>query len=254
MRWFGLALLALLGAAPASATETRLVLDYDLTYGPFRLVALRATVDLDDRRYRAATDMHTVGLAGILFPWESHAHSAGVQAAGGPRPERFSSEGVFRGQPRHVEIDYGADGIVKAHVEPPPEEDWRDQVPQELVGGTIDPLSASLSVMSRDCSGTVPVFDGRRRYDLTLTDMGADSVEGSGQAFSGPARRCRAQVRALAGFWKTEPQQSEAPTTLDFWVAQPTAGSPPVPVYLELSGNRGTLRIHLINSQAPALS
>jgi hypothetical protein len=251
MRWFTVAMVVL-SAATCSATETRLVLDYDLSFGPLRLIAMRATVDLDETRYRAATEMHTVGLAGFLFPWESHSHSAGLQAPDGLRPQQYLSEGKFRGQTRRVEIDYGANGALTSHVEPPPELDWRDEVPQALLDGTIDPLSASLSLSRRECSGTVSVFDGRRRYDLALTDLGNDSLDGRASPnLPATARRCRAVIEALAGFWKTDAQHSEAPTTLEYWIARPTPDSPPVPVYIELTGNRGTLHVQLTSSELP---
>jgi hypothetical protein len=111
---------------------------------------------------------------------------------------------------------------------------------------TVDPLTATLSALTLHCRGTVPVFDGRRRYDIRLTDLGDTDVPPSGSPlYSGRARRCRSEIIPLAGFWRVEPNQDERPTRLDYWIAAPKAGLPPVPVYLELSAPRGTLSIHL---------
>lgn len=228
---------------PAAAN---LVLDYDMRYGPLRLVEMRTTVDLEPSTYRAETEMNTVGVVGWVFPWKSHAHTSGERSADGLKPQEHRSEGVYRGQNRLVELDYGEGGSVKVHAEPPPSNDWREAVPPDLQRDTIDPITATLTTMEKGCSGVVRVFDGRRRYNLNLTDMGESVVEASSShIYAGPARRCRAVVEALGGFWVTDPRNSETPTTLDTWIAAPRPGLVPVPVYLELSSARGTLSIHL---------
>lgn len=242
--WAALATAVLL-AAPAIAGEP-IVLDYDIRYGPLRLVEMRTTADVDESRYTAVADVRTVGMAAMLFPWQSQARSAGRRAKSGLQPREHRSEGQYRGERRRVEIRYAEAGPVETSIEPPPEDDFREAVPAEMLAGTIDPLTATLAVLDSDCRGRLRIFDGRRRYDLALEDLGHGDVEPSSyRLYAGPARRCRARVEALGGFWQEDPRHSEKPTTLDYWVAQPNPHLPPVPVYVELAGARGTLRIHL---------
>jgi hypothetical protein len=249
MRWLGLALIGCC-AVPVSAAQTRLLLDYELRFGPVRLVEMRATVDLDGTQYGATTELRTVGIAGVLFPWTARSWSVGTQSPSGLAPGQHRSEGTFRGHRRVVALDYDG-AAVRSHIEPPPEVDWRHTVPQRLQNGTVDPLTASLSIAGRDCTGIVAVFDGRRRYNLHLADLGTQVITAaSQQMFAGPARRCRAVVEALAGFWHSDPRHSETPTTLDFWLGAPLTGLPAVPVYLELSGSRGTLKVHLTDMRS----
>jgi hypothetical protein len=145
-----------------------------------------------------------------------------------------------------VVIDYGVGGAVVAAVEPPAEDDYREAVPIALQQETVDPLTATLNALASQCRGTVRVFDGRRRYDMELTDLGdADVPRSRGAAYAGPARHCRSEMRPIAGFWHAEPRHDERPARLDSWVASPRPGLPPIPVYLELSNPRGTLSIHL---------
>ena len=130
---------------------------------------------------------------------------------------------------------------MRAVVTPAPEKE-RDVVPDALQQATVDPLTASLLTVGTECRGLVPVFDGRRRYDLRLEELPPATVPWSrGALYAGSARRCRAIVEARAGFWRDDPRDSETPTTLDYWIASPGERLPPVPVYLELSGARGTL-------------
>lgn len=241
-----LVLLAGLLAAPAGAADSTLALHYDVRYGPLRLLTIQTTSMLGDTHYRMRSEMQTTGPIGYVFPWKARSESEGVRSAGTLRPQRHRSDGRFRGESRVVEIAYADDGEVRARIEPPPENDARDAVPEALQRATLDPLTASLASLLANCSGTLPVFDGRRRYDLRLEELPPAQLEKSRRRlYAGPARRCRATVEARAGFWRTDPRDSETPTTLDFWIAAPSPGVSPVPVYLELSGERGTLTIDL---------
>jgi hypothetical protein len=94
------------------------------------------------------------------------------------------------------------------------------------------------------------VFDGHRRYDLRLEELPPATVPRyRGAVYAGEARRCRATVEARAGYWRDDPRSSKTPTTLDYWIASPGEHVPPVPVYLELSGARGTLGIVLTKAR-----
>jgi hypothetical protein len=98
----------------------------------------------------------------------------------------------------------------------------------------------------------VAVFDGRRRYDLRLEELPSAAVPRSrGALYAGEARRCRATVEARAGSWRDDPRDHDSPTTLEFWIASPAERVPPVPVYLELRGARGTLGIILTKARVP---
>lgn len=238
-----LALLLLGTAAPALALAP-FTLHYDVRFGPLRLLSMRTTIELLPDVYRTRTRMRTEGLIGLLFPWTSDSITEGLR---GPlRPRRHTSEGRYRRQRRVVELRYADDGSVETRIEPPPDAEGRDTVAPELRRSTVDPLTASLAAMEQECRGQVPVFDGRRRYDLRLEDLGrADVPAAHAGPYAGSARRCRAVVAPLGGFWRADAPHDESPSTLDFWIAEPRADLVPVPVYLELTGKRGTLRIVL---------
>lgn len=237
----------LFGALAArAAAAAPIVLDYDVRFGPLRLMSMRTTADIGPERYSAIAEMRTVGLVATLFPWESRSLSSGVRRERTLTPFEHRTEGLYRGQRRLVDLDYRGEVASVARIEPPPEEDWREAVPTDLRRDTIDPLTATLAALESDCRGTLRVFDGRRRYDLHLSDLGTATLEDSSYRFyAGPTRRCQAVVQALGGFWRDDPRHSEKPTTLDYWIAAPQPDLPQVPVYLELAGARGTLAVHL---------
>lgn len=246
MRVLGRMLLVLLVARAAAAAESGAVLEYAVRYGPLQVLAMQTTTRFEGDRYQASTDVRTVGLVAALFPWHATSDSRGVRSDGDMRPSHFQTSGEYRGTQRLAQLDYDGGGGVRAHIDPPAELDDRDAVPPALQQDTVDPLTAGLTAVLSGCSGRLRVFDGRRRYDLTLTDLGeVDTPTSRHTLYSGRSRHCRATIQPLAGFWRSEPRHDERPTQVDAWIAVPRPGVVAVPVYLELAAPRGTLAIHL---------
>src|SRR5262249_9431485 len=89
--------------------------------------------------------------------------------------------------------------------------------------GVLDPLSAGLvfvggngEVVSQDaCRRTVPIFDGRQRYDLTLAFKRMDWVKAD-KGYEGPVVVCMVVYRPLAGHRPDRP----ATRTLADWRAR----------------------------------
>ena len=230
---------------PTPALASGVALEYEVRYGLLQVLAMQTTARFDAGRYEATSQMQTVGLAGVLFPWTARASTDGVRDGGDLRPSRHRSHGAYRGSERSVSLDYDPAGAVRAAVVPPPEADYREAVPDGERTSTIDPLTATLAALQSGCRGTLRIFDGRRRYDLTLTDLGESALPEATPMYGGPARHCRAGVTPHAGFWRTTDRQDERPAQLDVWIAAPRADVQPVPVYMQLSGQRGALDFQL---------
>jgi hypothetical protein len=229
----------------AGAQDYAVGLTYDVRWGPVSVLSMDLTSRVGDDRYAATSVLQTRGLIGKVFPWRSKAESHGRREGGGLRPEWHRSDGTYRSERRTVAIDYPDDAPMRVVVTPRPEKQ-RDVVPDEMQQATVDPLTASLLTVGTECRGVVPVFDGRRRYDLRLVEQTPAAVpREADEIYAGTARRCLATVEARAGLWRDDPRTSEKPTTLEFWIASPREGVPPIPVYLELSGPRGTLAMVL---------
>jgi len=239
-------------ATPAQA-ELGVALDYEVRFGPLQILAIRNTTRLHDDHYEATSEMRTVGMVAWLFPWTAEATTSGRGSGAALTPDRHRAHGAIRGTARSVAIEYGRDGLVTAEVTPPADLDERDPVPAALQQSTIDPLTAGLAAVTSGCAGTLRVFDGRRRYDMVLADQGEAEVPPSSHAlYQGLARRCRATITPVAGFWRRSAQEDYRPSLLDSWIAAPRPGLLPVPVYLELTAPRGTVGIYL--SAASALA
>jgi hypothetical protein len=235
---------------PMRAMATGVALEYEVLYGPLQVMALQTTARIDPARYEATSQVRTVGLAGVIFPWTAGATTVGARDGGGLQPISHRAHGEYRSTERSVSLDYGADGAVRAAVAPAAEADYREPVPESERQGTIDPLTATLTAVQSGCRGTLRVFDGRRRYDLALADQGEADLPAPTPAYSGKARHCRARVTPYAGFWRVSEKHDERPTQLDVWIASPVPDVMPVPVYMQLSSARGTLGFRLSSATA----
>jgi hypothetical protein len=246
----------LLAASAGRAADGETVrLSYDAYLGPFYVVSATVALRLDGESYRVVTSAQSEGIAALFFSWQSEARSEGRRDAMGLRPSLHEVVGEWRGENRLVRLSYDGQGPIDFRVDPPPDGTERDPVPPNLTAGTVDPLSGTLAVLLRiagggRCEGEIPIFDGRRRYDM-IVRPGAPSILPATHSsiFSGPAERCEFQLRRIAGFWKKPGRFGRRVTDPVLWVASPLDGVPPVPVRFTAETGFGDLRIHLTRVQ-----
>ncbi|WP_200479952.1 DUF3108 domain-containing protein, partial [Azospirillum brasilense] len=249
---------AVTGLLPLPALAQRWQLDYRVHVGGVAVLDARAELTLTEGRYSVQVNAATDGFLGRLFPWETQSLSVGTVRSDGVSPIRHTQSGVLRGSPRTVTLDYGPDGSVRSQVSPPPAEEDRDPVPENLTSQTRDPLSGVLEMLmaglhGEGCQRTVPIYDGRRRYDMIFTDRGMTMVGASRHSvFTGAARQCRVSHKPIAGyertprqaFWQRGGGREERPP-VDLWIAPVKGAGPPLPVRLETDSGFGGVVIHL---------
>jgi len=238
--------LMMTGIAPAGAVE--LTLTFELFVSGVHAADLSLTAEVTESRYRLASDSRTVGLIDAVVAFISRAASEGTIASGEVRPHTHRADNDWHGDRRTVRIDYADPTRLLVAIEPSPAADGRDPVPPEFMRETVDPLSAALDiarhVVSGDRARTLPVFDGRRRYNLHLGPSTAASVEGP--VYSGAARRLEITLERIAGF-SSRPwlPRSDDPETVTVWFATLADGLPPIPVRLDAVAVIAPVRLHL---------
>ncbi|KAA0578836.1 DUF3108 domain-containing protein [Azospirillum sp. B21] len=260
----GLSLPLLPLAAPAAMAEP-LKATYRVFVGGVTALDVDATLDVTGDRYRIAVSAVTGGTIGRLFTWKTESESDGRRQGDDLRPANHRQSSRFRGEPRNVTLTYGPQGDVSATVTPPPETDDREPVPPALQRGTLDPLSAVLDLLfavgaSERCDRSLPVFDGRRRYDMMFAEVGRRIVDPSRYSvFSGLAQQCRVSYKPVAGYGRSGPTgrfwQRSSPADrppVDLWLAPVAAGYPPLPVRLETDSDFGSVVVHLTSVTPPA--
>ncbi|WP_162937336.1 DUF3108 domain-containing protein [Indioceanicola profundi] len=240
------AALLTLSALPAAAETLRL--GYDVYVGGISLGRMTLETELADDRYHVAVGARANDLLDRLVHWSYTAEANGaLSGPAGVAPDRFTSLRTLRNRKWEAVLDYSGDTVTH-HQTPPQSEEDENAVPPELRPGTVDLLSASVAIaLSAEASGgsceaRVPVFDGRRRYDV-LAEPGKNRQlkKNSYNAYEGEAIGCRIEIDPVAGFRQARRGNDDFWTIprdgsrrgFDLWLGRPQEGGPLVPVRLE---------------------
>ncbi|HIF10313.1 MAG TPA: DUF3108 domain-containing protein [Sneathiellales bacterium] len=230
-------LLAVSSAARSDSTAVKPIeLAYDIFIGGF----LAGTVDITFRsgidRYHIISTGRSHGVLDFLIGFRGRNEVAGHFLRGRAKPLEYTAKGLWAGEERSVEIEYGPGAGLRFRARPTAVEDERDPVPTHLLAGTTDPLSAWFQTMLRvtqsaRCDGGMAVFDGRRRYDISFEELAVGSV--TGPLHTGPARICRVRQTLIAGrSHRTWLPQFARPEWFDIWIATVGEDLPALPVRL----------------------
>ncbi|RVU38395.1 DUF3108 domain-containing protein [Hwanghaeella grinnelliae] len=245
-------------ATPASAEDTDpVVMTYEVYFGGLHVLSAEAELDRTDRRYRLVAQGETQGILDFFFSWRGNTESIGKFEAGGPVPARHRNHGYREDRVRKVALAYDGSGDVAAVlVEPPPDLEEVNALPDDAEIGTMDPLSviAGLSeslTQGAACSGVFQVFDGRRRYDLTVTDKGTQNFEANDYSvFQGEARACGIEYELLGGDRKEKSKYVKTAHDRVVYVGRPLDEAPAIPVRAKIETDYGTVMAHLTSIAA----
>ena len=252
----GAALFALAIALPSAAraqSADRVVLGYEISIAGFHVIDFDLAIAIDDRAYDVSTTFRTHGVFDWFVSWHSVSQSLGRVKNGKVKPERYEALGTFRGNRREVRFNYRDGAIGGIELVPPLGEDNdREPVTAAEMGDAQDPAAMLYALIRRvsagqTCTGVVPVFDGRRRFDLEFVERGVERVEAwRTGAFEGDARRCDFTFRIVAGFMRNVSggvDRQREPRLGRTWLAPVVPGKPLAPVRIEVENSNWGLTI-----------
>lgn len=228
----GLALLLAGAAVPASAAA---LVDgtYDITVGGLGVGVGGFKAMITERAYTATVTMRLTGFASFVSDGRGSATSIGTVSETRPVPANYlqsTSSGKYT-QTVRIGLLGGAVRMVNISPAPRPRP---DVVPVTLAHrrGVVDPVGALVMPMAgrgellspAACQRTLPVFDGRQRFDIRLAYDRMDKVTGPGKSYSGPVVVCRASYLPVAGHRLRAGQARQADMPAEVWLA-PVAGT-----------------------------
>jgi hypothetical protein len=175
---------------------------------PVGSAAMTASIGAEE--YVISMSGRTSGLARVLASGEGSMTATGAVSASKLSPSRYTSKSTADDDTLTVTMTF-KDGNVNEFEasEPPPGED-RVLLTMEHRRQVLDPLSALLiptgdaGVSEAACRRVLPVFDGRRRYDLSLSFRRVEQVKAS-QGYAGPAAVCSVAFQPIAGHRRSSP-------------------------------------------------
>jgi hypothetical protein len=246
----GAALLALAIAGSTAARaqgSDRVVLGYDISVAGFHVIDFDLAMAIDDRAYDVSTVFRTHGVFDWFVPWHSVSQSVGRVKNGSVKPERYEALGTFRGNRREVRFQYRDGAIGGIELIPPLGDDNnREPVSAAEMGDAQDRAAMLFALIRRvssgqSCTGVLPVFDGRRRFDLEFVERGVEPIAAwRPGAFEGDTRRCDFTFRIVAGFKRNVSggvdRQRESRVGRA-WLAPVIPGKPLAPVRIEVDNS-----------------
>ncbi len=231
------ALLALAAlATPARAHSLdRWYATYSVAAAGVGVMEAVVRVELGAAGYRVESEVRTRGVAAAVVSGRQRTEVEGSWGPSGPIPTRYATEGVWRGQPRRVVIEYPAGGLPRVVAMEPPSEVERRPVPPEMTRGAVDGLSA-IAWLVREAQRTGSCAGEKRLYDARQVTLISSRPVRTEPVPEGTALRCALESRVLAGS-RLDRDEAEAarPQPITAWFASTQPGAPPVPIRIELA-------------------
>jgi hypothetical protein len=245
-----------LSTRSAAASDRHLSLEFEAYVGGISALTVGVDAGLRPDAYNVAFRFGTRGLVSWVVDWKMNAYSRGAFDHGALVPASAAADSLWGGDKRTTRLDYARDGTVSAALNPPPDDDERNPVPDALKRGTVDISSALLGTLEAigktgSCARRIKVYDGRRRYDLVVEDGGKTTLGPETESvYHGPALVCRLWIDPKAGFRKTASRMDWASgDAAKVYVAKVFDGGPPIPVALEYGTTLGQLRAYLTDAR-----
>jgi len=216
---------------PAQAAVT---IDYVVYVGGAKIGTMSLAADVEPQRYQLETEIVTEEVAGATEEATLTLFAAGAQEQAALKPQIFTSDYVTAaGQSSQLQITFNDTGPASVLALPPPQRK-PDTLSDFHKKGALDPVSALLALTSADaatpCGNTVPVFDGWRRFDISVDYQGETDLEAS-EGYSGPAHKCEGHLTPVAGYSaKAMTELKEDPQKVEVWLAPMESAGFLVPV------------------------
>ena len=192
------------------------------------------SIEIGQNQYTAAASGRVVGLLKILSNGEGTAAAHGAIEGGRLLPATYSSRVTMDDKVDEVRLALTAGVITEAMAEPPmPPSADRVPISDAHRRGVLDPMTAELMAVSGNgdpvspeaCRRTLPIFDGRQRFDLTLTFKRFDHVKAE-KGYQGPVVVCMVSYQPVAGHrpGRAAIKYLMATRDMEMWLA-PIAGT-----------------------------
>jgi hypothetical protein len=194
------------GSGPAQA-QGKLEARYSVTLGGVSFGQGNWTIDVHDDQYTAAVSGSTVGLMRIFTSGQGSSAARGTVSNGQLLANSYASS--IQTDKKYDEVRMLLNGgAVKESIADPPSTPIPERIPitDAHRKGVTDPMTAAImrvpgtgdTFTPEACKSKVGVFDGRMRYDLSLSFKRLDKVK-SEKGYQGTVVVCAVYFTPVAG-------------------------------------------------------
>jgi hypothetical protein len=186
-------------------------------------------IEIADDQYTAAARGMTTGLLRVFASGEGTGAARGYVYNGNLFPSSYASSITADKETEELRIIISSGNVKEYSVDPPtPPRPDRIPLTDASKHGVVDPMTAALirvggtgePVSSEACARTLPIFDGRMRYDLRLSFKRMENVK-SEKGYEGPVAVCAVYFSPQAGYIPDRPaiKYLIAQKDMEVWLA-----------------------------------
>jgi hypothetical protein len=204
-----IAFAAAFGAMPVAASaQGRLDASYSVTLAGIPIGKGDWTIDISDTHYTATASGKTTGLMHVLTGGQGETSAHGTFANGQLQSATYLSNITSHKKLDSIRLVVDDGNVKETKIDPPTDPDpERVPITDAQQHGIYDPMSATLTrvpgtgdVVSQEaCQRTVPIFDGRIRYDLQMSYKRMEQVK-IDKGYAGPAVVCAVYFTPIGGY------------------------------------------------------
>jgi Protein of unknown function (DUF3108) len=204
-----------LGVAEEAPGKAQIAATYRVDLAAFNLGDFHLTGKLKGPDYELQAQGRFSFISGMIYQASGKTKSAGKLSKLGAEPSSFTVtyKGGKKKEQRRISF---VDGTVdEVSIEPAKRQNPHNvPIAAGQLENVLDPLTAAfLSVRSKGspnysdvCRQTVPVFDGRQRFDIVLTPKRSERAdENAPSGVSGPFAVCRVKFVPIGGYRPDNP-------------------------------------------------
>jgi hypothetical protein len=204
------------GFAQDRPIEAGLRATYRVDLAALNLGEFHVNADFSGSRYEMRAKGRFSLMRGMLYEATGKTMSKGEWSRGGPQPAKFtvSYDNGKKKEQRELRFTDGA--VSDITILPKKRQNAKRRVPvtKDQLEHVLDPLTAAfLSAHAtgapgdlRICDQTVPVFDGKQRFDLVLKPKRSDIVGNDAPpALAGTVAVCQVRYVPISGYKRDQP-------------------------------------------------
>jgi hypothetical protein len=193
-----------------TATQAGFEATYTIAVARIPIGSATMTGSIGTDEYVISMSGRTSGLARVVASGEGSMTATGAVGTGKFLPLRYTSKSTADDDTLAVTMTFKDGNVSELEASDPPPGEDRVVLTTEHRRQVLDPLSALLipagdgGVSEAACRRVLPVFDGRRRYDLSLSFKRIEQVKAS-RGYAGPAAVCSVAFQPIAGHRRSSP-------------------------------------------------
>ncbi len=239
-------LTGLLPAARAADPEDRqIALSYEVKIGGIYGMKADTQLRIAGDRFMARASVGKDGVLDVLSKAYRAVHvSRGRVIDNRVAPGESVAEIVSGDKARALRASYNGDGTLNIAETPPPDIKPGREVSADHRRGAWDPLMAAMvAVLGRSdpCAGTLPVYDGRTRFDLVPKKIGSENFPSNDFKVKGESLVCEVRLRKIAGYKPNTDPDEDFDKPAKLWLGSLDDSGRLYPLRVEIETSFGTI-------------